>query len=131
MREYSPDRHCPVTAQWLHKEFCCVSVISFLVQNYVMFAFYPGVYHSLSRFSLYIQPPILLIMVLEDMYGPPFSIHTKKVPVALHLTLQWRLIESESQKVDFTNMDFFSENRLIFQIFAKTPRYMRFWWGFG
>ena len=31
-----------------------------------------------------------MILVLEDRYESPLSIETKKVPVALHLTSQWR-----------------------------------------
>ena len=31
-----------------------------------------------------------MILVLEDRYESPLSIDTKKVPVALHLTSQWR-----------------------------------------
>ena len=31
-----------------------------------------------------------MILVLEDRYESPFSIGTKKVPVALHLMSQWR-----------------------------------------
>ena len=37
-----------------------------------------------------IKTPILMILVLEDRYESPLSIDTKKVPVALHLTSQWR-----------------------------------------
>ena len=31
-----------------------------------------------------------MILVLEDRYESPLSIDTNKVPVALHLTSQWR-----------------------------------------
>ena len=31
-----------------------------------------------------------MILVLKDRYESPLSIDTKKVPVALHLTSQWR-----------------------------------------
>ena len=42
-----------------------------------------------------------MILVLEDRYESPLSIDTKKVPVALHLT-----------------------------IFTTNPKNMRFWWEF-
>ena len=47
-----------------------------------------------------IKPPILMILVLEDRYESPLSIDTKNVPVALHLTSQWR---QSHEKLDFTD----------------------------
>ena len=41
-----------------------------------------GGYHP-SPYFFFIEPPIPMMLVLEDRYESPLSIDTKKVPVAL------------------------------------------------
>ena len=67
-----------------------------------------------------------MILVLEDRYESPLSIDTKKVPVALRLTSQWRFndVIVTKKKTEFTD---YRWKYADFQIFAKNPRKMRFW----
>ena len=65
-----------------------------------------------------------MILVLENWYGPSLSIDTKKVPVALYLTSQWRFNDVMVLKKDFTD---FRWKYADFQIFATNPMNMRFW----
>ena len=71
-----------------------------------------------------IKLPTYMILVVEDSHYPPLSIDTKGVPVALYLTSQWRFND-----VRITKNWVFTENRLIFQIFAKNPGKIWFWLG--
>ena len=68
-----------------------------------------------------------MILVLEDGYESLLSIDTKKVPVALHLTSQWRFNDVRVTKNWILRI---LDKYAKFQIFAKNPRNMRFWWGF-
>ena len=63
-------------------------------------------------------------------YESPLSNDTKKVPVALHLTSQWRLNDVRVTKNWIWILD---ENRPNFKFLPKIlgPRNMRFWWVLG
>ena len=58
-----------------------------------------------------------MIWVLKDRYESPLSIDTKKVPVALHLTSQWRYNEVIDTKHQL--LQIFAENMLIFKFSPK------------
>ena len=60
-----------------------------------------------------------MILVLEDRYEAPLSIDTKNIPVALHLMSQWYFNDVRVTKTRF--LQFFTKNRLIFQILPKIP----------
>ena len=47
-----------------------------------------------------------MILVLEDKYESPLSIDTKTIPVALHLTSQWRYNDVRvHEKLDFADFE--------------------------
>ena len=58
-----------------------------------------------------------MIWVLEDRYESPLSIDTKKVPVALCLTLQCRFNDTIVTKKQI--LQIFAENMLVFKFLPK------------
>ena len=58
-----------------------------------------------------------MIWVLEDRYESPLSIDTKKVPVALRLTSQWRFSDVIVKKKWI--LQIYTENMLIFKFLPK------------
>ena len=69
-----------------------------------------------------VKPPILMILVLDDRYESLLSIHTKKVPIALHLMSQWCFNDVRVKKtwilriLDENRQVCHWECRVIFQI---------------
>ena len=63
------------------------------------------------------EPPILMILVLQDRYESPGSIDTKRVPVAFRLTSQWWFNDVIVTKTGF--LQIFFENTLIFKFSPK------------
>ena len=62
-----------------------------------------------------------MILVLEDRYESPLSIDTKKVPVALHLTSQWRFNDVRVTKNWILRI--LDENRPNFKFSPKSYEY--------
>ena len=82
-----------------------------------------------------IKSLILTILVLEDRYESPLSIDTKNVPVALHLTSQWRSNDVRvtkkkkkkgKGKEKKKELQIFSKNMLIFTFLPNILRKYNF-----
>ena len=58
-----------------------------------------------------------MILVLEDRYESPLSINTTKVPVAVHLTSQWRF--NDFRVTNNWILRILDENRPNFKFLAK------------
>ena len=69
-----------------------------------------------------------MILVLKDRYESPLSIDSKKLPIALHLTSQWRVDDVRVTKNWILRI--LDENRPNFKFSTKNLRNMRFWWSF-